>query len=77
MVLMNKAVKTNLLLSAREEYMVDKPLQIMGLKGKMTRKASVVMKVRSTEIRSPRAGQELRKGLLEWIQSVKVKSQAS
>lgn len=57
--------------------MVDKPLQIMGLKGKMTRKASVVMKVRSTEIRSPRAGQELRKGLLEWIQSVKVKSQAS
>lgn len=29
MVLMNKAVKTNLLLSAREEYMVDKAFQSM------------------------------------------------
>lgn len=33
MVLMNKAVKTNLLLSAREEYMVDKPLQSMESEG--------------------------------------------
>lgn len=30
---MNKAVKTNLLLSAREEYSVDKPLQSLESEG--------------------------------------------